>query len=139
MLAALLALAVTAMSASCGYPTMGGQKLCDLGFLPAQPIVTGPNVLGTMWAQCGPPPPTTHHLVLSLERKVRGADWASMAEEISNKIPGVERTSYQVKASCQAGIWRIKADVTGMFQGKDYAFSDTSRERVVGEGDCKPD
>ncbi|MGH3931332.1 MAG: hypothetical protein ACRDTF_15330 [Pseudonocardiaceae bacterium] len=94
--------------------------------------------LGTMWAQCGPPAPATHYLVLSLERKVRGADWTAMAEETSDTIPGTSRTSYQVKAPCQAGIWRITADVRGQFQGRDYVFSDTSRERVVGEGDCTP-
>jgi hypothetical protein len=90
-----------------------------------------------MWAQCGPPPPTTHHLVLSLEWKVRGADWSAAAQQISDRIPGVGRTPFQVKAPCVAGIWRIKAEVSGLFEGKNYAFSDTSQERVVGIDACK--
>jgi hypothetical protein len=60
------------------------------------------------------------------------------AQEINDTIPEVSRTSYQVKAPCVAGIWRIKAEITGLFEGKDFAFSDTSQERVVGEGACKP-
>jgi hypothetical protein len=97
-----------------------------------------PSVLGTMWAQCGPPSPATHHLVRSLEWKVRGADWSAAGQETSDQIPGMNRTSYQVKAPCAAGIWRIRAEVTGMFEDSEYAFSDTSQERVVGADACRP-
>ena len=91
-----------------------------------------------MWAKCAPDRPDTHHLMLSLEWKTRGADWSVSASEVSDKIPGQERTSYQVKAACVAGIWRIKAVVTATFQGRHYDVTETSQERLVGADACKP-
>lgn len=37
--------------------------------------------------------------------------------------------------------WKVRgagAVVTGMFEGREYVFSDTSQERVVGTDACKP-
>ena len=134
----LLVSVMTAAPMSCGFPAASDNKLCELGFLPTQPTVTGPNVLGTMWAKCAPDRPATHHLVLSLEWRVRGSNWSASSQEVSDTVPGASRTSYQVKAPCVAGIWRIKAEVAATFQGRSFNVTETSQERLVGADACRP-
>ena len=97
----LLALASVTTAAGCGT-MLPAAKLCELGFLPTQPVVTGPNVLGTMWAKCAPDRPDSHHLVLSLEWKTRGADWSVSASEVSDKIPaGSEPPTRSRRRACR--------------------------------------
>lgn len=108
-------------------------KACDLGFMPLKPTVTGPAVLGNVWAKCDAPP-EQHRMTYGLERREGGA-WVTAITMRDDRIPA-PRVVYEVSAPCVPGLWRVFATAGGSLGGTPFTFTDFSIERFVTADDC---
>ncbi len=116
--------------------TANAAKSCTFMFTHTQPSVYPPEIIGNGWAQCDVPP-EEHVVSMALEYK-QGGKWTNASHIRDAGIPPgpPNRRSYEVKAACYAGEWRISMSVTGSLQENPFVFSDYSRTREVSSSQC---
>ncbi|MGX1772083.1 hypothetical protein ACWIGW_08205 [Nocardia brasiliensis] len=95
-----------------------------------------PQIIGNGFAQCDVPP-DEHILTLALEYN-QGGQWVNAAYIKDAGIPPgpPNSRSYEVKAACYAGTWRVSMSVAGKLQGNPFVFSDYSATRDVPTSQC---
>ncbi|AFU04650.1 hypothetical protein [Nocardia brasiliensis] len=95
-----------------------------------------PQIIGNGFAQCDVPP-IEHILTLALEYN-QGGKWMNAAYITDAGIPPgpPNSRSYEVKAACYAGTWRVSMSVAGKLQGNPFVFSDSSTTRDVPTSQC---
>ncbi|WP_306363404.1 hypothetical protein [Nocardia sp. CC227C] len=130
------ALAVAGVATVGTAPAEAAAKSCGFEFTHRQPSVYPPEIIGNGFAQCDVPP-EEHSLILALEYR-QGERWVNAAHIRDAGIPPGPpgRRSYEVKAACYAGTWRVSMSVTGSIQGQPFVFSDYSRTREVPTTQC---
>lgn len=115
-------------------PTAHAANVCDLGFIPVKPTVGVGSIIATVKVKCDVPP-EKHELRLELDMLVRGEGWQTREFEEFEQIPRPTAT-YQVKAACTPGTWRMQANAVGTLGGQPFDFSDASMPRIVTAEDC---
>ncbi|WP_280454176.1 hypothetical protein [Nocardia brasiliensis] len=93
-------------------------------------------IIGNGVAQCDVPP-DEHILTLALEYQ-QGGKWVNAAFITDSGIPPgpPSSRSYEVRAACYAGTWRVSMSVAGKLGGNPFVFSDYSSRREVSASQC---
>jgi hypothetical protein len=102
--------------------------------VPVKPTEGVGSIIGTAWAQCDGKP-QSHVMTVILELRPRGSGWVTVASAPPDPTipPGPPlRASYQVKTSCQPGLWRVSAEAHGTGPtGIPFRFTDYSVPAII--------